>query len=65
MTGREVEGPESVEIAAVEVERWKENYENSYHGNELHKLKMSSVLPTLSYHYISDVYTHAVSISST
>ena len=28
------------------------------HGNELHKLKMSSVLPTLSYYYISDAYTH-------
>ena len=31
-----------------EVERWKEYDEDGYHGNEWHKLKLSSVLPTLS-----------------
>ena len=42
--GRTVE----LEVADVgERERWKDD-ENGYHGNELHKLKMSSVLPTLS-----------------
>ena len=48
-----------------EVERWKEDDENGYHGNELHKPKIFSVLPTPSYYYVSDAYTHAVSVSST
>ena len=32
-----------------EEEKWKQHYQDGYHGNELHKLKISSVLPTLSH----------------
>ena len=42
-------GAGAVVLGGVDwVERWKENDENGYHGNKLHKLKMSSVLPTLN-----------------
>ena len=52
--GRTVE----LEVADVgERERWKDD-ENGYHGNELHKLKMFSVLPTLSYNITQVMLTH-------
>ena len=42
-------GAGAVVLGGVDwVERWKENDESGYHGNKLHKLKMSSVLPTLN-----------------
>ena len=42
-------GAGAVVLGVDWVERWKENDENGYHGNKLHKLKMSSVLPTLNF----------------
>ena len=39
-------GGEELEIVSVEKEeRWKRRYQD---GNELHELKMSTLLPTLS-----------------
>ena len=51
---------EDLDCCCIEVERWKENDEDGYHGNELHQLKMSSsytkLLNFIITYLLSDAY---------